>query len=125
MTKTQSELTAGEREYLEHLRRSQERRLTLRQYCRDEGLSVQRLYSLSHQLRRKRGKAPLQGTAKTDKPAGDFVAVRMVPSPAPSAPGAGTVCRLRAPNGWVVECASWPQASWMAQFLNGDTHAAT
>jgi hypothetical protein len=125
MTKTQSELTAGEREYLEHLRRSQERKLTLRQYCRDEGLSVQRLYSLSHQLRRKRGGVPLLPTAKTHKPAGDFVAVRMVPSPAPSAPGASTVCRLRAPNGWVVECASWPQASWMAQFLNGDTHAAT
>jgi hypothetical protein len=28
MTKTQSELTAGEREYLEHLRRSQERKST-------------------------------------------------------------------------------------------------
>lgn len=124
MTKKHSELTPGEREYLEHLRRSQERKLTLRQYCRDEGLSVQRLYSLSHQLRRKRGQVPVQGTAKTDKPAGDFVAVRMVPSPA-AAPGAGTVCRLRAPNGWVVECASWPQASWMSQFLNGDTHATT
>ena len=125
MMKTQSELTAGEREYVEHLRRSQERKLTLRQYCRERGLSVQRLYSLSHQLRRKGVRAPLLPSAKTADPTGDFVAVRMVATPAPSAPGAGTVCRLRAPNGWVVECASWPQASWMAQFLNGDTHAAT
>ena len=125
MAKTQSELTAGEREYLEHLRRSQERKLTLRQYCRDEGLSVQRLYSLSHQLRRKRGQAPVQGTTKTNKPVGDFAVVRVVPSPAPSAPSAGTVCRLRAPNGWVVECANWPEASWMAQFVNGGSHATT
>jgi len=125
MMKTQSELTVGEREYLEHLRRSQERKLTLRQYCREQGLSVQRLYSLSHQLRRKRVRVPLLPSAKTPDPTGDFVAVRMVATPAPPALGAGTVCRLRAPNGWVVECASWPQATWMAQFLNGDTHAAT
>jgi hypothetical protein len=125
MTKTQSELTPGEREYLEHLRRSQERKLTLRQYCRDEGLSVQRLYSLSHQLRRRGRGVPVEPTAKTHKSAGDFVAVRMVPSPAPSAPGAETVCRLCAPNGWVVECTSWPQASWMAQFVNGASHATT
>jgi len=39
--------------------------------------------------------------------------------PTPSAPGAATVCRLRASNGWVVECASWPQASWMAQLRGG------
>src|SRR5205085_1825155 len=103
--------------YLEHLRRAQDRKLSLGQYCRDQGLSVQRLYSTSHQLRRKRGRAPLELSSKTHSPAGDFVAVRM----APAAPGSGTVCRLRAPNGWVVECTSWPQASWMAQFLNGDT----
>src|SRR5882724_6329234 len=105
MMKTQSELTAGEREYVEHLRRSQERKLTLRQYCREQGLSVQRLYSLSHQLRRKRVRVPLLPSTKTLDPTADFVAVRMVPTAAPSAPGAGTVCRLRAPNGWVVECA--------------------
>jgi hypothetical protein len=87
MTKTQSELTPGEREYLEHLRRSKERKLTLRQYCREEGLSVQRLYSLSHQLRRKRGQASVQGTAKTDKPAEDFIAVRMVRKRVVVAPG--------------------------------------
>jgi hypothetical protein len=121
MKKTQNELTAGEREYLEHLRRAQERKLSLGQYCRDQGLSVQRLYSISHQLRRRRGRVPLEPSAKRQPPAGDFVAVRM----APSAPGSGTVCRLRAPNGWVVECTSWPQASWMTQFLNGDPHAAT
>jgi hypothetical protein len=125
MRKTQIGLTPGERDYLEHLRRSQERKLTLRQYCRDQGLSVQRLYSLSHQLRCKRGQVSVQETVKTGKPAGDFVAVQMVPSAAPPAPGAGTVCRVRAPNGWVVECSSWPQAAWMAQFLSGDTHAAT
>lgn len=125
MATTQSELTAGERDYLEHLRRSQERGLTLRQYCREQGLSVQRLYSLSHQLRRKRGPVPVLETAKTNKPAGNFVAVRMTPSPALPGAGAGTVCRVRSPNGWVVECTSWPQASWMAQFLSGDTHAAT
>lgn len=84
MRNTQSELTPGEREYLEHLRRSKELKLTLRQYCRDEGLSVQRLYSLSHQLRRKRGGVPILPTAKTHMPAGDFVAVRMVPSPTPT-----------------------------------------
>ena len=121
MKKTQSELTPGEREYLEHLRRAKERKLTLRQYCRDQGLSVQRLYSISHQLRRKGGQSSLGPIAKSTPPGGDFVAVRM----APSAPGSGTVCRLRAPNGWVVECTNWPQASWMAQFLNGDTHATT
>jgi hypothetical protein len=116
--KTQSELTGREQQYLGHLRGAQARQLTLAQYCRAQGLSAQSLYRVSHRLARKGILWHREEVAKKPQPAGKFLAVRVA---APAA--VGTVCRLQHPNGWVMECASWPEASWLSQFVTGGSHA--
>src|ERR1035441_10687690 len=116
--KTQSELTGREQQYLGHLRGAQARQLTLAQYCRAQGLSAQSLYRVSHRLARKGILWHREEVAKKPQPAGKFLAVRVA---APAA--VGTVCRLQHPNGWVMECASWPEASLLAQFVTGGSHA--
>jgi len=117
--KTQNELTGRERQYLDHLRVAQARQLSLAQYCRAQGLSAQSLYRVSHRLARKGILEHRETVAKPAAPAGKFVAVRLV---APAGPE--VVCRLAHPSGWVLECAGWPAASWMSQWVSGGTHAA-
>jgi hypothetical protein len=117
--KMQSELTGRERQYLDHLRGAQARQLTLAQYCRTQGLSVQSLYRVSHRMARKGILWHRGEVAKKPEATGKFLAVRMA-APAPL----GAVSRVQHPNGWVIECASWPEASWMWQFVNGGAHAA-
>jgi hypothetical protein len=120
--KTQSELTGPEQQYLEHLGVAQSRGMTLAQYCRAQGLRPQSLYGISHRLARKGFLGHREQGAKKPVPAGKFLAVRVAAAAAPAP--AGMVCRLRHPNGWVVECANWPQASWMSQLVIGGSDAA-
>lgn len=117
--KTTPKLTGSERRYLDHAQRAQTQGLTLAQYCRANDLSVQSLYNAKRELRRKGALGA--AASKSSKP-GDFIAVRVAQAP-PSA-GGNTVCRLRAANGWVVECTSWPPASWIVECLDGGPHAA-
>jgi hypothetical protein len=37
---------------------------------------------------------------------------------APASPAA-TVCRIRHPSGWTIECAGYPEASWMLALMSG------
>jgi hypothetical protein len=110
-------LTKREREWLAHLRRAQAQRVPLVQYCRAQGLSVQSLYNLRHQLSRKRG--ALRGTKKS-VPTGKFVAVRVAPESVP----ASAACRLQR-KGWVIECASLPPTSWLAGLMQGEPDAVS
>jgi hypothetical protein len=32
-------------------------------------------------------------------------------------PMAGSVCRLRHPSGWMIECGTWPEPRWLAGLL--------
>jgi hypothetical protein len=121
MMKITAELTGRERRYVEHAQRAQTQGLTLAQYCRETGVSVQSLYNAKRELRRK-GALEKVAEPPQSEPA-DFIAVR-VAHPSPSA-GGGSVCRLRAANGWVLECTSWPSASWVVECLGGGTHAST
>jgi hypothetical protein len=117
--KTMPKLTGGERRYLDHAQRAQAQGLTLAQYCRVSGVSVQSLYNAKRELKRKG--ATGVGAPKSSEP-GDFIAVRVAHSPASA--GGGAVCRLRAANGWVLECTDWPSASWIIECLGGGAHAS-
>ncbi len=117
--KTHSELTDREQQYLDHLRGAQGRQLSLAQYCRAQGLNAQSLYRVSHRLARRGILLHREQVAKKPEPRGNFVAVR-VATPA----ALGAVCRLQHASGWVVECARWPEASWMSQLVSGGVHAA-
>ena len=128
MNAKREELTEGERRYLEHVRRARSQGMGLSQYCRSVGLNPFSLYSMRRQMRRKGILAPVQQSGRASgaqEPRvsavpGRFVAVRVVehvvPGAAASAP-AGLICRVHHPNGWTIECGSWPPASWMAELV--------
>jgi hypothetical protein len=109
-------LKPAERRYFEHMRACESQGVSLLQYCRDKGLSVYSLYSTRRRLIQKgvlaRGRA---GRTAPEDP-GKFIAVRVA---APSPGVAGPSCRLRHPSGWVIECASLPDAQWLSGLVSG------
>jgi hypothetical protein len=112
---TEQELTQSDRGWLDHLRRAHAERVTLVEYARAAGLKVGSLYEARRTLQRKGVRVPGANAVAVNeqKPAG-FVPVRVLPA-AVSATTA--VCRLRHGSGWVIECASWPDASWLTALL--------
>jgi hypothetical protein len=119
--KITAKLMRREQRYLEHAQRAQAQGLTLARYCRESGVSVQSLYNAKRELKRKGALEQVAGPQTSER--ADFIAVRVAHA-TPSA-GGGAVCRLRSANGWVLECASWPSASWVVECLGGGTHAST
>ena len=128
MNAKREELTEGERRYLEHVRRARSQGMGLSRYCRSVGLNPFSLYSMRRQMRRKGILAPAQQPAAgagAKEPRGSavpgrFVAVRVVEPAVPAAvasAAAGLVCRLRHPSGWMIECASWPESSWVSALV--------
>lgn len=97
----------------EHVERAQTQGQTVAEYCRQTGLSVHALYSARRQLKEKGllPEAPTRRPAR--KKASKFIAVSVTET------AAALVCRVRHPGGWVIECASWPDPSWMKQ-LTGE-----
>lgn len=121
MKTTQRKLTQRERECLVHVRRAQARKMSLAQYCRAEGLSVQSLYNLRHQLSGKSGRRHGASAAKKPKPTSRFIAVRVAPA---TATAVAAACRLHL-KGWVIECASLPPTTWLAGLMAGDLNAVS
>lgn len=93
----------------EHAERAESQGQTVAEYCRQTGLSPHALYSVRRQLKEKG--APKR--RRVSRKPGKFITVRV----ADSVPA--VVCRVRHPTGWVIECASWLDPSWMKQ-LTGD-----
>lgn len=98
---------------VEHAERAQSQGQTVAEYCRQTGLSVHALYSARRELKEK---GLLPGAPKrrpARKKAGKFITVSVTDA-APA-----VMCRVRHPAGWVIECASWPDPSWMKE-LTGE-----
>ncbi|MGH8217726.1 MAG: hypothetical protein ACREUT_04045 [Steroidobacteraceae bacterium] len=127
MNTKHEELTAGERRYLEHVRRAQSQGMGLSAYCRSIGLNPFALYSMRRQLRRKGVLGPAGSQEAPRVRRGSALVAVRIAEPATStvavAP-AGMVCRMRAPSGWVIECGAWPEAGWLAECMGGGEHAA-
>jgi hypothetical protein len=101
-------LTAREVQILDHLEQAQSLDAPLTEYAAAYNLDVKDLYAGKAQLVKK-GLLPGKGTSPTRA---DFVPVRI-------ADRGGTVCRLAHPLGWVVECGSWPDPSWVLAVMRG------
>jgi len=98
-----------------HVERAQSQGQTVAEYCRQTGLSVHALYSARRQLKEK---GLLPGALKlrpVRKKAGKFIAISVTEA-APA-----IACRVRHPAGWVIECASWPDPSWMKELTGEGT----
>jgi hypothetical protein len=116
------ELTEREREMLGHLRKAQELGSTLADYASSAGVEVRELYESKRRLVRK-GAIVGEARAKMRRKRSPFAVARIVAS-APPSTGTPITCRLVHPSGWVIECSSWPQASWTAAVLSGGADAA-
>jgi predicted transcriptional regulator len=116
------ELSERERQVLSHVRKAQELGSTLTEYASSAGLDVRELYEGKRRLVRK-GAIAGQVRAKQRRKRSPFAVARIVAS-APPPSGAQITCRLVHPSGWVIECGSWPQASWTAAVLSGGADAA-
>jgi hypothetical protein len=103
------QLTEREQRCLEHLRKAAELEVTLAEYCRSFELDVKELYSAKQALGKK-GLLPGKVPAAEEEKLSDFVPVHVLPTPS-----AEPVCRIRHPNGLLIECLSWPRAQWIAQ----------
>jgi len=111
-------LSERERACLAHLEEAKKLGKSFSQYCRDKQISMHQWTWIKRALVRKgviggRRRVPVEGA----KAAG-FVPVRI--APAALAAATTTVCRIRHPSGWTIECASYPAVSWMSALLSGE-----
>jgi hypothetical protein len=110
-------LSDRERACLAYLEEAKKLGVSFSRYCREQELKLHEWSWVKRVLIRK-GVINGRGRAEKAKPAG-FVPVR-VASAAVAAATTATVCRIRHPSGWTIECASFPAASWMSALLSGE-----
>jgi hypothetical protein len=106
-------LSDRERACLAHLEEAKKLGKSFSQYCRDKQISMHQWTWIKRALVRK-GVIGGRRRAERSEAAG-FVAVR-VAAPVSTAT---TVCRIRHPSGWMIDCASYPEASWMLALMSG------
>lgn len=107
------ELTRAERRFLERATEAQQQGVTLEEYYRASGLSVGWLYNIRRQLQGKGVVVP-EPTAGSSVVTGKFVEVCVRPA---TRNEGSAVCRMRHPSGWMIECAGWPEVSWVRQLI--------
>jgi hypothetical protein len=110
-------LSDRERACLAYLDEAKKLGVSFSRYCREKELKLHEWSWVKRVLIRK-GVIRERRRAERAKPAG-FVPVRIAPA-AVAAATATTVCRIRHPSGWTIECASFPAASWMSALLSGE-----
>ena len=106
-------LSERERACLTHLEEAKKLGVSFSRYCRDKQISMHQWTWIKRALVRK-GVIGKRGGADQPKAAG-FVRVRVGAPVAAAMP----VCRIRHPSGWTIECASYPEASWMSALMSG------
>jgi hypothetical protein len=106
-------LNERERACLTHLRQAQELGVSFSRYCRERDLKFQQWAWVKRVLIRK-------GVIGERRPAGKAKAVGFAPVRVAPPAAAATVCRIRHPSGWTIECASFPEVSWMSALMSGE-----
>jgi len=106
-------LSERERACLAHLEEAKKLGVSFSRYCRDKQISMHQWTWIKRALVRK-GVIGGRRRAERSKAVG-FVPVRVAPPVATT-----TVCRIRHPSGWTIECASYPEVSWMSALMLGE-----
>jgi hypothetical protein len=114
-TVTRERLTERELQILDHLEQAQGLDVPLTEYASAYGLDVKDLYAGKAQLVKK-GLLPSRSPAPERS---DFVPVRV------SGVRGGSLCRLTHPSGWVIECATLPEATWISALMRASVDAPT
>lgn len=126
-------LSERERQGLDHLRQAKELGVSLAEYCRSFDLDLNLWYRIKQKLvhkglvekgeARKMGKPAQAPISPIEKPPA-FARVQIAAPPVRAAQSPPAVmspvpvaCRIVHPSGWVVECETFPPASWLATVL--------
>jgi hypothetical protein len=110
-------LSERERTCLAHLEEAKRLGVNFSRYCREKDLSMHQWSWVKRALVRK---GVISERRRVDRSqAAGFVPVRIVPAATMATTTATTVCRIRHPSGWTIECASYPEVSWMSALLSG------
>jgi hypothetical protein len=107
-------LSERERACLAHLEEAKKLGVSFSRYCRDRQISMHQWTWIKRALVRK---GVIGGRRRIERSkAVGFVPVRVAPPVART-----TVCRIHHPSGWTIECASYPEVSWMSALLSGES----
>jgi len=113
-------LNERERACLGHLEQAKKLGVSFSRYCREKELSLHQWAWVKRVLVRKgiiSDRRPQEGP----KPVVGFVPVRVAPAPATTTTAVATLCRIRHPSGWTIECAGYPDVSWLSALISGAT----
>ncbi len=111
-------LSERERECLAHLEEAKKLGVSFSRYCRDKQISMHQWTWIKRALVRKGviGKRARSDRART----AGFAAVRVAAAAATITTTAATTgCRIRHSSGWTIECASYPEVSWLSALMLG------
>jgi hypothetical protein len=109
-------LNERERACLGHLEQAKKLGVSFSRYCREKELSLHQWAWVKRVLVRK-GVISERRRVEEPKAAVGFASVRIAPAAATTAT---TGCRIRHPSGWTIECASYPEVSWLLALLSGE-----
>jgi hypothetical protein len=117
-------LSERELECLKHFRQAREGGLSFAEYCRSSGLKANEWHAVRHGMVVKGLMPPGQGAGARKKPSrkkrARFIPVRVKPGGMTVA-SAALACRVCHPSGWVIECVSWPDPSWIMGLLGSQS----
>ena len=112
-------LNDRERACLGHLEQAKRLGVSFSRYCREKELSLHQWAWIKRVLVRK-GVVSERRRMEGAKAVG-FAPVRIVPAAATmtTTAAAATGCRIRHPSGWTIECAGYPEVSWLSALMSG------
>ena len=108
-------LNERERACLGHLEQAKGLGVSFSRYCRDKELRLSQWAWVKRVLVRKGVISERRG-AERPKAVVGFAPVRVAPTAAATTTG----CRIRHPSGWTIECAGYPEVSWLLALLSGE-----
>ena len=114
-------LNERERACLGHLEQAKRLGVSFSRYCREKELRLHQWAWVKRVLVRKGVISELRRVEESKAVVG-FAPVRVAPAAATMPTTATTTgCRIRHPSGWTIECAGYPEASWLLALLSGET----
>ncbi len=113
-------LNERERACLGHLEQAKRLGMSFSRYCREKELSLHQWAWVKRVLVRK-GMISERRRVEEPKAVAGFAPVRVVPGATTmtTTATAATGCRIRHPSGWTIECAGYPEVSWLSALMSG------
>jgi hypothetical protein len=114
-------LNERERACLGHLEQAKKLGVSFSRYCREKELSLHQWAWVKRVLVRK-GVISERRRVEEPKAVVGFAPVRIAPAAATlrTTATAAAGCRIRHPSGWTIECAGYPEVSWLLALMTGE-----